>query len=112
MSSNMSFLDINNIPLASLRNKIKHTILYTQERDPNNVPVSYNENTGEIIFETDVYNSDDETEPEIEVLKREIAELRDQFNYNATTISGNAVEIFELREQLTALRKIINTVLQ
>ena len=76
------------------------------------MPVSYNENTGEIIFETDVYNSDDETEPEIEVLKREIAELRDQFNYNATSISGNAVEIFELREQLTALRKIINTVLQ
>ena len=111
MSSNMSFLDINNIPLASLRNKIKHTILYTQERNPNSVPISYDENTGEIIFETEVY-SDDETESEIEVLKREIAELRDQFNYNATTISGNSVEIFELREQLTALRKIINTVLQ
>lgn len=111
MSSNMNFLDINNIPLVSLRNKIKHTILYTQERNPNSVPISYDENTGEIIFENDFY-SDDETESEIEVLKREIAELRDQYNYNATTVSNNTTEIFELREQLTALRKIINTVLQ
>ena len=112
MSSNMNFLDINNIPLQSLRNKIKHTILYTEERDPDSMPVSYNEITDEIIFESNVYSDDDETESEIEVLKKEIAELRDQFNYNASNVSNNAVEIFEIREQLTALRKIINTVLQ
>jgi len=111
-SENMNFLDINNIPLQSLRNKIKHTILYTEERDPDSMPVSYNEITDEIIFESNVYSDDDETESEIEVLKKEIAELRDQFNYNASNVSNNAVEIFEIREQLTALRKIINTVLQ
>lgn len=113
MSSNMSFLDINNIPLSSIRNKIKHAILYTQERDPDSIPVSYNEITGEIIFESNIYSdSDDDAETEIDILKREISELRDQFNYNALTISGNANEITELKEQLTALRKIINTVLQ